>query len=167
MAVTAKHILKMIADKFDLRRECFSDRIRLQKIIYLLQSYGMKLGYGFGWYRNGPYSQDLVYDAYTVLKSESETYATQVRELRLSEEAESRLNRFRDTLGDAFADPRKLELAASVDFLRRTWYPDATPGDIYDRLQEHKAQLHDGSSFSRKDVDEALALLDQLACRLN
>lgn len=34
-------------------------RKKVQKIVYLLQQFGMNLGYNYSWIINGPYSSDL------------------------------------------------------------------------------------------------------------
>ena len=49
-------VLKKIpefSDDFSMDR--FNDRLKLQKIIYLLQAFDVYLGYNFGWYLRGPY----------------------------------------------------------------------------------------------------------------
>ena len=56
---------------------CFSiktidDRILLQKKIYLLQDFGMDLGYGYSWYVHGPYSPDLTAVVYKIIPEGSE-----------------------------------------------------------------------------------------------
>ena len=45
--------------EFDFRMTDFSDRLRLQKFIYLLQAHGIYLGYDFSWYLRGPYCTTL------------------------------------------------------------------------------------------------------------
>ena len=47
-------ILKQIKN-YDFSMDEFDDRLKLQKTIYLLQSYGVYLGYDFSWYLYGPY----------------------------------------------------------------------------------------------------------------
>lgn len=37
----------------------FDDRLRLQKIVYMLQAFGVNFGYGFSWYFRGPYCTSL------------------------------------------------------------------------------------------------------------
>ena len=37
----------------------FDNRLKYQKVVYLLQTYGLSLGYGYSWYIKGPYSPDL------------------------------------------------------------------------------------------------------------
>lgn len=47
--------------------ETISDRILLQKKIFLAQDIGLPLGYGYSWYIHGPYSPDLTAVAYQVI----------------------------------------------------------------------------------------------------
>ncbi|MEA5030546.1 MAG: hypothetical protein VB025_00195 [Sphaerochaeta sp.] len=46
--------------------ESLSDRIVLQKKIFLTQYLGLKLGYAYGWYLHGPYCTDLASRAYEI-----------------------------------------------------------------------------------------------------
>ena len=57
-------ILKRLYDEFDM--QSFSNRLKLQKIIYLLQTKGINLGYSYSWYIYGPYSTGLTRDAYNI-----------------------------------------------------------------------------------------------------
>ena len=51
-------ILKQIPD-YDFSMNGFPDRLKLQKTIYLLQVFGVYLGYDFSWYLRGPYCSIL------------------------------------------------------------------------------------------------------------
>jgi len=42
-----------------VRMSTFMDRLKLQKLVYILHSEGMDLGYDFTWYIYGPYSSTL------------------------------------------------------------------------------------------------------------
>ena len=44
----------------------FRDRLVLQKTVYLLQAFGIYLGYRFTWYLHGPYSTQLTRDAFSL-----------------------------------------------------------------------------------------------------
>ena len=52
-------------DNFDM--STFEGRLVLQKTIYLLQSYGLYLGYKFSWYVHGPYCAELTRDGFELL----------------------------------------------------------------------------------------------------
>src|SRR5207253_11490502 len=64
----------------DLRT--FSNRLNVQKKIYLAQIAGIDLGYRFGWYIRGPYSTGLTQDAFT-LKDEISSGDTEQEGYRL------------------------------------------------------------------------------------
>lgn len=53
--------------KFDFSMNSFSDRLRLQKFIYLLQIHGVYLGYDFSWYLRGPYCSSLATDGFMLV----------------------------------------------------------------------------------------------------
>jgi uncharacterized protein YwgA len=46
-------------------------RIKLQKLIYILQSEGIAFDYDFTWYIYGPYSPKLARDGYAFMKEEN------------------------------------------------------------------------------------------------
>ena len=50
---------KVFGESFSYGR--FEDRLKMQKMVYLLQEEGVNIGhYGFEWYKHGPYSQVLL-----------------------------------------------------------------------------------------------------------
>lgn len=55
-----------IEKQFDCGVNSFDDRLVLQKVVYLLETLGMKLGYRYNWYIHGPYSPALASDAYAL-----------------------------------------------------------------------------------------------------
>jgi len=109
----------MIAKRFGLNRSTTEERLKLQKIVYLLQACGMQFGYGYTWYKYGPYSQDLVYDAYAVLNSERGKFEEGTKGWEFSENTNRRLAEFQKQFADVLEDAVKLELLASVHFLRK------------------------------------------------
>ncbi|MBC7218602.1 MAG: hypothetical protein H5T49_00490 [Hadesarchaea archaeon] len=49
---------------FNFDKDCFEDRIKLQKYVHIARSCGLDLGYKFNLYLRGPYSPDLAKDYY-------------------------------------------------------------------------------------------------------
>lgn len=167
MTVDRKSILYMLAasNEFNLKRETTEDRLRLQKTIYLLQVFGLRIGYGFSWYRYGPYSQELVYDAYKVLSPDSPErtkYVRETRSLSFSASIHEKLKRFREICGNVLSDPKKLELAASVDFVRKTWHQGATRSEMPSFFKTHKQLYFNGDPIHDSDIEEAFAIIDEL-----
>lgn len=152
MQIDNRTILYKLAEEFDLKRDSTEERLKLQKTIYLLQAYGLKLGYGFSWYRYGPYSQDLVYDAYTVLGPERPKYEQAASTWSFSQSCLQRFNEFKKICADILQSPEHLELVASVDFLRNTWYPDAQRSQMPGLLRTHKTRFFDGQPISDEDM---------------
>ena len=162
--VDAKGILYMVAEnEFGLKRDTIENRLKLQKTIYLLEAYGMQLGYGFSWYKYGPYSQDLVRDAYTVLRSEKKKYDKATSSWCFSETTRKKIDQFKQICKDFLGDLRQLELVASVDFVFNTWYSDeADTEKIVDNFKKHKKQLYGGVSIEDRQIKEAFEFSKEL-----
>lgn len=163
MGIGAKTILSMVADRFGLKRDSTEDRLKLQKAIYLLQAHGLQLGYGFSWYRYGPYSQDLVYDAYSVLGFDRANYEEKKHPLKFSPNSEQKFKDFEDICSDVLDDAQQLELVASVDFARRTWYPEANEDELVDNFRQHKKRLFNSTDeIADDDIRKAYHVCDKL-----
>ena len=152
MSIDNRTILHMVAVEFNLERNSTEERLKLQKTIYLLQAYGLKLGYGYSWYKYGPYSQDLVYDAYAVLGSERNKYEQAASTWSFSESCRQKFDRFRDICRDILQSAEQLELVASVNFLCNTWYPSADRSQIPDLLRARKARFFNGQPISDDEM---------------
>ena len=164
MKVDEKAILYMVAKKFGLKRDSFEERLKLQKIIYLLQDSGMQLGYGFGWYKYGPYSQDLVSDAYAVLgsrKSEYERAATEER-WGFNDETKGKFRDFKRICGAYLKAPEKAELLASVRFVRNMWCPDVDKTAFTEEFLRRKPRLWNKTA-ERTDIEKAFDVCAELS----
>lgn len=151
-----KTILYMLATYFHLKRDTTADRLKLQKTIYLLQAYGLQLGYGFSWYRYGPYSQDLVSDAYRVLHAEEPKYEKEAQLWSFNQASRREFDTFRKICGETLLnDPRQLELVASVDFAYTTWYPTAEREEFPSRFKDHKRRFFDGTAIENDMILKA------------
>jgi len=162
MQVDAKGILYKLTKKFDLKRDETQDRLKLQKTIYLLQAFGLQLGYGFSWYKYGPYSQDLVQDAYTVLRSEEYKYKTDTSSWKFSKSSLEKFEKFKEICSDILRDTDKLEMAASVDFVRKTWYPDVKETEFVKLFKDRKKQLFSGKTINDSMIIDAFNISKKL-----
>lgn len=110
-------ILKAFS-KFRFSMDGFNDRLRLQKFVYLLQSFDVFLGYHYSWYVHGPYCSTLatcgfaLRDIYGVIPE-----GTPVR--FADPEIQSRFERFRRFISKREMDDDFLEIAASIHLLVR------------------------------------------------
>lgn len=125
-----------------------SDRILLQKKIYLAQNAGLPLGYGYSWYIHGPYSPDLTAVAYQVIpegidsikeyKLEGE-YAEIVKNVNLLEDQnlikENKLNTV-----------SWYELIASIAYWFDRGYNDKNK--IIEKIKETKPQFSENQTGS-------------------
>ena len=95
----------------------FDERLRLQKIVYLLWAYGVSLGYGFSWYVRGPYSPKLASDGYAI----DDEIFERGRRIRFNNQDEiiRSLNRFKKILGEKMDDPLYLEILASLHYIKK------------------------------------------------
>jgi hypothetical protein len=158
-------VLYRLVTEFGLARSDMENRLKLQKTVYLLQSCGLRLGYGFSWYRYGPYSQELVYDAYRVLHAESQKYARQAKSLAFSENTQAWLGRFKQTLGAALSDAKQLELLASVSFVDKTWRPG--DAEFVRAFKEHKKCFFDRTPIPDHQIKAARKKLAELQTALS
>lgn len=104
----------------------FEIRLRIQKLIYLAQELGLKqyLGYSFGWYNRGPFSEDLAFDLIILNENidvnkylKKEEYKNVLKNLtKLKEIIESKPSDV--TLEDW------LECLASLHFVYKHGYPE-------------------------------------------
>lgn len=63
----------------------FSQRLQMQKGIYLLQEMGVPVGdYRFSWYKHGPYSQSLLNDMYSARESSPQVVLAPETEIAIS-----------------------------------------------------------------------------------
>ena len=161
MEVNSKSILSLIAKKLELEASTIEKRLQLQKAMYLLQAAGLKLGYGFSWYKYGPYSQELADDAHTVLTAEKEEYKTGTEGWGFGEKTGGIMKKFIDWYTPFKGDLGLLELAASVMFMKRVWgfgYGDID--EFYKELKERKKALLNDGNYEKKDVKNAIKLLE-------
>ena len=113
-------ILKQIPD-FDFSMNMFSDRLRLQKTIYLLQAFGIYLGYDFSWYLRGPYCSLLATNGFE-LESVYEHIPDDGKTQFQKNTVQKRFREFLQFVRDKTT--AELEIAASLHYLKKTNYAD-------------------------------------------
>jgi uncharacterized protein YwgA len=93
--------------------ENFTERLILQKTVYLMQTFGLNIGYRYSWYLRGPYSPALTRDAFSLIQRYDELPTIRF----VSENAEDRFSQFLDFLNGHSHDEEWLEVVASIHFL--------------------------------------------------
>ena len=121
----------------------FQDRLRLQKTVYLMQAFGIYLGYNFNWYLYGPYSPALARDAFDVLPLSARFEPLFFRE----EPTEERFKRFIEFLGDQKNDPQWLELVGSLHMLNR-FHGEKGKNEIFRKMAEKQPYLSEGKRIA-------------------
>lgn len=120
-ALVLGHILRQFPN-FEFSMDTFDGRLRLQKIIYLLQAHDIYLGYDFSWYLRGPYCTTLATSGF-ILNEFYPMMSTNHKEKSegfLSNIIRARFKKFRDFIQGKENDSNFLEAAASLDFLLKT-----------------------------------------------
>jgi uncharacterized protein YwgA len=97
----------------------FDQRLILQKTVYLLQAFGLFLGYGFSWYIRGPYSPLLAHHGYNLAKAKKKVPLVRFT----TKKSEKKFDEFLDFLSSKKDDADWLEILASIHLLRRL-YPN-------------------------------------------
>ena len=94
----------------------FDHRLRVQKFVYLLQSFDVYLGYDYSWYLRGPYCSMLAASGFAL----AEFYAGIPQGVRMafsSPAVNNRFEEFKGFIGGYENDTDFLEIAASFHFL--------------------------------------------------
>ncbi len=136
-----------------LNLDTLMDRKLLQKKIYFLQEFGVKLGYSYGFYLYGPYSSELASDAF-FLKSMKDQAPDAIETTELSAEEgramERALGFFAKLSGEKSEIAYKLELLSSLHFLSDiSYFRPKSKEEIFRRLRLRK-QIEDDA-----DLEEA------------
>ncbi|KKG11627.1 hypothetical protein EO98_04650 [Methanosarcina sp. 2.H.T.1A.6] len=116
--MSKEEILSRVLNILDLEKPDMSEfntRLKFQKIVYLLQSSGLSLGYAFNWYVRGPYSPDLTQSLYSINDSLFENSKGIV--FKDHEAIAHELNKFREKLGPNVDNVKYLEVLASMHYI--------------------------------------------------
>lgn len=132
--------LKLCTDKiggFSMAK--FNDRLVFQKKVYLMQLFGVDLGYRFEWYLRGPYCSDLTAMGFEIDMHKNEVEA-EAKDYTLSKSVEDKLNLFKDMISEPPAEGLTqelwLELLASMHFLARIAYTADPEEKEYGKVSE-------------------------------
>ena len=102
----------------DFSMSTFDDRLRLQKLIYLLQTFGIYLGYDFSWYIRGPYCSTLSTNGFALRDIYSKIPSGKVKFENPS--VQQKFEKFQNFIKDRTVDEQFLEIAASLHNLNAT-----------------------------------------------
>ncbi|MFH2056012.1 MAG: hypothetical protein ABIJ61_08650 [bacterium] len=137
--------LDLVFDKLGISSiDSFEDLLIMQKAVYLLQIYGVDLGYRFNWHKHGPHNRRLTDDAYELMAERRGNQRLRNR-LRLSEDAKKKVERVKRLISErGTMDAAKwLEALACIHYMKHFAY---VPGpksqkNIVSKLLEYEDDL--------------------------
>ena len=138
-------LLKRLYENFDVSQ--FSDRLKVQKFVYIVQNRGINLGYLFNFYLYGPYSTDLTRTAFQI-----EDYPSMKEVKFVKPEIEKKFESILSNLQNHKDDLRWLEGASSILFLSEIKY---SKDRIYQQLAKKR------TPFTKGDIDKIWQELEQ------
>jgi len=141
-------ILKRIYTSFDM--STFSNRLRLQKVIYFIQEMGINLGYSFSWYLYGPYCPDLTKDAYQI-----DNFSGVKGIIFEDEGTEKSFKNFENKILIHKENDFWLEIASSIHLLKKVYHPSKSKEQIIEEIIDKK-------SISRDKYDEISNIWDEM-----
>lgn len=109
----------------------FNARLILQKTVYLMEQFGLNIGYYFSWYLRGPYSPSLARDVYSMVKSYLEIPPAKF----VDPSKEKRFCEFLSFIKPFSRDHAYLERIASIHFLCTT-YPHLSSEEIFLKIHQ-------------------------------
>lgn len=125
-----KSIIAYLDINIDINR--FASRKQIQKIVYLIQEFGIDLNFKFSWYLHGPYCKELTAALYN-----EELDKSKVTSLSMSEK--ERLKEMKKFLNSDIKSSQKLELIASLHYLMDIGLKqNASDDEIIGLLRERK-----------------------------
>jgi uncharacterized protein YwgA len=131
----------------------FTERKKVQKLVYLLKEFGINFSFDYNWYLHGPYSPGLTKTVFDVLER-----GHQVQKKDLSEKENRALEKLRKFLGPSIESSDELELLVSLHYLRdRAKEYDESKEAVMSILKEKKPY------FSMKQIEFAWQKLDMIA----
>lgn len=156
------HISKLFAslDALGLspKMETFSERKRVQKVVYLLDKvFGMNLDFSYSWYLHGPYSPQLTRIVFDVI--EGQTVVDSNLKV-LSSNDQRKIEELKAFLGNDINSSDKLELLVSLHFLlNRMKDSDVSQEDIIAFLRRKKPYFTDKEIIGAIDQLQTLGSL--------
>lgn len=116
--ITLKLLLDAIGE--DTSIATVSDRLRLQKTVYMAQALGIPLSYSYSWYVKGPYSPSLTSDYYS-LNAALAAGDNDTEGLTLNDSLHEKTQRLKDLLAvpNGVEKPQWYEAICSLHYLIR------------------------------------------------
>lgn len=119
-------------DNFDMAT--FRGRLILQKTVYLMQAFGLYLGYEFGWYLHGPYCTTLTKHGFEL----RHVYRRVPHGSFDDKTEQDRFSSFLRFMKGKKGDADRLEILASIHFLKKL-HPRMHKSNILQKVQNKQS----------------------------
>lgn len=134
--------LKSLNFNFD-NFECSKrQRIIFQKLVYALQRGGLKLGYNYNLYINGPYCPNLADDGYFIARN-LDDFETKKINFNFSESGQAKITNAKKFISNKPNDSNWLETLCTVDYLCQYKPYKMDKGKIFSKFNQLKPHLFD------------------------
>lgn len=133
-------ILKNL-DNFDM--STFQGRLILQKTVYLMQAFDVYIGHTFSWYLRGPYSSHLASLGFQL----QENY-DKIPEGKFEKGTQKKFEAFLSFMKDKKSNPDRLEILASIHFLKKI-YSKMSKAEIIEKVKNKQKY------FTKKQCEDA------------
>ena len=133
----------------------FTDRLEMQKMVYLLQNMGISVGnYNFMWYKHGPYSQALQGDMLNLQSSEEINVIFSIDAKRVIDDLKNAI--FKN--GISYSEEQWVECLGSLYYIRENLLSSASSDiQVINELMSRKPHLNNSI-----DNEEALKTIKEL-----
>lgn len=115
----------------------FRERLRVQKVVYLLEQFGLQTRWGFSWYIHGPYSPSLAHELY-------QRRSVDFKGQELSERERRAIAKLREKLSPREMSASELETAAAIIYITRASQEAILSEDqLISRVMQEKPHLQE------------------------
>ncbi len=142
-------VLKNFYNSFDMND--FDDRLKLQKIVYLMKSKNLNLGYIFNLYLYGPYSPELTKDGFQI--SQVCEYGN-IGKIGFEDEGlDSQFLDFIQKIEEKKEDLEWLEVVSSYLFIKNNL--SLSDEEIFDRIKNKRESMSISEEKINAIIEEA------------
>lgn len=152
-AVNLGYILRSIHNS-SFKMDTFNDRLRLQKLVYMVEAFGVYLGYDYSWYLRGPYCTSLARAGFE-LEQINYKIPDHARAKFMYPETQKKFDRATKFIASIMKDPddlTRLEIASSIHLLVVT--TDLPKPTIIDRVISKMSGLDINRDFLASSCEE-------------
>lgn len=141
-------------------KDSFDLRLVLQKCVYLMECFGVDLGYRYNWYIRGPYCPDLTEDAFEIINNQ-DALAEYCKNWSLTDKSKLVINKMKQWIEENKPEQLEqkdwLELLASLHYINHNKY---LQNKNKDSVINHLLEVKDW--YDRNTVIYAYGVLEEV-----